>query len=279
MIDTSNSPALQRFDQLLVNQQQFNDFLIKGNSHLTHSIEAFEMHHIRPQTTDPTGIQEGRDFTVRQLGNGPYPWHWQGLGTFSNWESDRGSLSQQEACMQAQQELATLNLPELDYTPTANRDFLVYPLYGLFYWKSYGDVFGEDEYQSANGHSTPSAAEANAIAALSALDIETADSTVATPGPARDYRQLIPIPDICPFALENDFVLEQADDGRWHWEGVTGSQAEDYCSEDGFESERYAVADAIYQLSLLVSGCDHADALTRVYEQALPIHHLQEPQA
>ena len=92
-----------------------------------------------------------------------------------------------------------------------------------------------------------------------------------------DYTQLIPIPDICPFQLNEDFVIEQADDGRWHWEGVEGTDCEDFCSEDGHDSERFCVADAIYNLSDLVDGCCHEDCVTRVYEQALPVHRLPEP--
>lgn len=275
-----DSPAMQRFNRLLAEQQDFIEFLKQGKTQLEQSIEVFDMQQttLQQPMAHQDGIVEGRDYQPIKLGNGPYPWHWKGLGDFSSWESDEGSLSREEACHQAQKELITLCLPEFEYTPTANRDFIVYPIYGLFYWKSYGDVFGDDTYQSANGHVLPSAAEADAIATLGAIKDDAINMPVPETFPYIDYSQLIPRPDLCPFKPNSDFVIEQAQDGRCYWEGVEGSPAEEFCSEDGLESERFAVADAIYQLSLLVTGCCHADALTRVYEQSLPIHHLQEPQ-
>lgn len=157
------------------------------------------------------GIIEGQDFRAKEIGNGPYPWHWEGLGDFKQWESDAGALTYEEACTNARSELATLILPEL---------------------------------------------------------VDLADPTSVS------FQQLIPRPELCPFELNGDFAIEQADDEHWHWEGLTGSVCEEFCSEDGLASERYAVADAIYQLSLLVDSCSEVEALTCVYHQALPIHQI-----
>lgn len=139
-------------------------------------------------------ILEGRDFQVIQIGNIPYPWHWQGLGSYTQWESGTGTSMRKAAFTEAQQQLASLNPLVNIYTPVINRDF----------------------------------------------------------------------------------ILEQTNDERCHWEGVEGTAAEDFCSEDGFRSERYAAAAAIFQLSLLVNNTSPKDAITRVYEQALPVHHLAE---
>lgn len=112
-------------------------------------------------------------------------------------------------------------------------------------------------------------AEARTLAQqeLASLDLDTQNL---------DFTHLLANPDICPFKLNGDFMLEQADDGRWHWEGVTGTDCEECCSADGFASDRFAVADGIFQLSLLVHDCSREEAMFRVYQQGLPVHHLLE---
>ncbi len=212
------SQALQRFKRLLIEQQQLIAFLTEGQCSLNNSLQKFNMQQHPPIDDNfQSDLTEGRDFSVRKLGNGPYPWHWEGLGAFAQWESDEGALTYEDACSSAQRQLETLNLSQEDGVNTCFKTQV--PNY------------------------------------------------------------LIPLPAICPFELDGDFTLEQADDGRWHWEGVIGTDCEDFCSEDGFASERFATADAIFQLSLLVDECNHEEAIFRVNQQGLPVHHLPEPEA
>ncbi|MGC1307829.1 MAG: hypothetical protein WA885_11405 [Phormidesmis sp.] len=121
----------------------------------------------------PNGLIEGVDFEVKQIGNGPYPWHWEGLGDYAQWESSEGEQTLDNARAHAFKELATLALPDLNYQPALQRDFMIYPLYGLFYWESCGDVFA-DAYRCKDGFKLPSDAESNAINFLTSLDPETA---------------------------------------------------------------------------------------------------------
>lgn len=130
-------------------------------------------------------------------------------------------------------------------------------------WEGIGKF---DNYEADSAFTTEEEAIANAEQELTEINLPE----LAPP----DYAQLVPRPEICPFELNGDFMLERADDGRYHWAGVDGTACENYCSEDGHATQRYAVADAIYQLSLLMDGCSHEDAVTRVYEQALPVHQL-----
>ena len=162
------------------------------------------------------------------------------------------------------------NHPMLQTTSAAptgiqlERDYiLVRRTDNLIIWEGIGDF---DRYESDKAFTTEQLAIANAQQELTEISLPE-----LTPP---NYSQLIPRPDICPFELNGDFTLEQEDAGRWHWEGVGGTDCEDYCSEDGHDTQRYAVADAIYQLSLLVDKCSHEAAVTRVYEQALPVHQL-----
>lgn len=130
---------------------------------------------------------------------------------------------------------------------------------GLLTWEGMGEF---DNYEADRAFSTEQEAIANAQQELAELNLPEFNIP--------DDPQLISIPQICPFGLEGDFTIEQTDDGLWHWEGLAGSACKDYCSEEGHSSQRYAVADALFELSRLVLNYDDDQAITVVLQQSLP---------
>ena len=85
---------------------------------------------------------------------------------------------------------------------------------------------------------------------------------------------VIQLSDDCPYRPEEDFEIYQIEDGQWHWEGL--NDYEEFCCEDGLQSERYAIADAIYQLCDLTGDYSHEQAVAFLYEQGLPVHQFAD---
>ena len=121
------------------------------------------------------------------------------------------------------------------------------------------------------------------LAATAATDnaLENLKQTAHEMETDNNYTALIPNPDICPLTLGDagdegaDFIIYEMDGHGWHWEG-NSDRCGEFCSEDGHQTDRYCVADALFELTQLVLDYDEEQALDTVAAQGLPFHQILE---
>ena len=175
-----------------------------------------------------------------------------------------------------------VNLPEL-FTATENEDFTLHELNGYWHWYSCGLTFG-DNYCSEDGFDTQADGIADATNFLTRVYNSRPEDGNFNELPPASTLFDIELADTSPYQSGVHFALYECEGQTGvYWQGLCQepNEVERWWGEDndfahlasdrGYFNARLAAADCIFSLHT-ERGYSIEDAVTLVYELALPVH-------